>query len=87
MASRIAVITGGAQGIGRRTAELMAERGYAIALIDLREPTATAQAIEARGGPVFCFMGDITREDAVADFARQVFARFSRVDVLVNNAG
>jgi NAD(P)-dependent dehydrogenase (short-subunit alcohol dehydrogenase family) len=35
---RVAVITGGAQGIGRRTAEVLAERGYALAIIDLHKP-------------------------------------------------
>jgi len=87
MNAPVAVITGGAQGIGRRTAELLAERGYAIALIDLREPNVTMKAIQTRGGEVLCHTGDITCEEAVADFARQVFACFGRADVLVNNAG
>jgi NAD(P)-dependent dehydrogenase (short-subunit alcohol dehydrogenase family) len=85
---RVAIITGGAQGIGRRTAELLAERGYKLAIIDLREPLAAVQAIEAAGGgEVMACAGDITREDVISDFARQVFARFGRADVLVNNAG
>jgi NAD(P)-dependent dehydrogenase (short-subunit alcohol dehydrogenase family) len=83
----VAVITGAAQGIGRRTAELLAERGYAIAIIDLRDPVSTIQAIKATGGQVLGYSGDIAREETVADFARQVFARYSRADVLVNNAG
>src|ERR1700740_269276 len=84
---RVAVITGGAQGIGRKTAELLAERGFRIAIIDLREPKATVAAIEAGGGEVLWFAGDITREEVVAEFAQRVFDRFGRVDVLVNNAG
>jgi NAD(P)-dependent dehydrogenase (short-subunit alcohol dehydrogenase family) len=83
----VAIITGAAQGIGRRTAELLADRGYAIAIIDLRDPLSTIQAIEAAGAPVLAYSGDITREETVADFARQVFARYGRADVLVNNAG
>ena len=85
--TRVAVITGGAQGIGRRTAELLAERGFRIAIIDLKEPKATVAAIEARGGEVLWFTGDITSEAVVAEFAQMVFDRFGRVDVLVNNAG
>ncbi len=84
---RVAVITGGAQGIGRRTAELLSERGYSIAIIDLHQPGETVRAIESAGGAVLAYAGDITREDTVADFARQVVARFGRADVLVNNAG
>ena len=83
----VAAVTGGAQGIGRRTAELLSERGYRLAIIDLQEPKATVQAIEASGGEVLWFAGDITREDVVEEFARKVFHRFGRVDVLVNNAG
>jgi NAD(P)-dependent dehydrogenase (short-subunit alcohol dehydrogenase family) len=83
----VAVITGAAQGIGRRTAELFAERGYAIAVIDLRDPATAIQAIEAEAGLVLAYTGDITREETVADFARQVLARYGRADVLVNNAG
>ena len=84
---RIAVVTGGAQGIGRRTAELLAERGYGIAIIDLRAPAATVQSVEAQGGQALWFAGDITREDVVEEFAGKVLERFGCVDVLVNNAG
>jgi NAD(P)-dependent dehydrogenase (short-subunit alcohol dehydrogenase family) len=84
---RVAVVTGGAQGIGRRTAEVLAERGYGVAIIDLREPAATMQAVKAAGGEASGFAGDITREEAVVEFAKHVLDRHGRVDVLVNNAG
>jgi NAD(P)-dependent dehydrogenase (short-subunit alcohol dehydrogenase family) len=82
--SRVAIVTGAAQGIGRRTAELLAERGYAIALIDLRDPAST---IEARGRAAMHFLGDVSSEPVVEEFVRQVYDRFERIDVLVNNAG
>ena len=84
---RVAVISGGAQGIGRRTAELLAERGCRIAIIDLQEPTATIQAIESNHGEALWFTGDITSEQVIEDFVARVFDRFGRVDILVNNAG
>jgi NAD(P)-dependent dehydrogenase (short-subunit alcohol dehydrogenase family) len=84
---RVAVVTGGAQGIGRRTAELLAERGFRLAIVDLQEPKATVAAIEQHGGAALAFSGDVTREDVVEEFARSVLDRFGRVDVLVNNAG
>lgn len=77
MPNPTAVITGAAQGIGRRTAELLAERGYSLALIDLR-PTDL---------PGFSFTGDITDESVVQTFAREVQQRFGAPHVLVNNAG
>jgi NAD(P)-dependent dehydrogenase (short-subunit alcohol dehydrogenase family) len=84
---RVAVVSGGSQGIGRRTAELFAERGYRVAIIDLREPVETVAAIEASGGEAFGYAADVTDEAAVADFARRVFDGYGRADVLVNNAG
>jgi NAD(P)-dependent dehydrogenase (short-subunit alcohol dehydrogenase family) len=65
------VVTGGAQGIGRRTAELFAERGYRVAIVDLREPAETIKAIEAKGGEALGDSADITDEAAVALFARR----------------
>ena len=84
---RVAVITGGAQGIGRKTAELLAERGFRIAIIDLQEPEATVAAIEALRGEVLSYTGDIASEEIVQEFAQKVMEGFGRVDVLVNNAG
>ncbi len=83
----IAVVTGAAQGIGRRTAEVLAERGYALALSDLREPVETLRDMERLGAEAFAWVGDITDETTVAGFAAAVRERFQRVDVLVNNAG
>jgi NAD(P)-dependent dehydrogenase (short-subunit alcohol dehydrogenase family) len=87
MAHRVAVITGAALGIGRRTAELLAEQGYRLGLIDLREPAATINAIKQCGGHVVSYIGDITSQGAVLDFAALVYSHYGRVDVLVNNAG
>jgi NAD(P)-dependent dehydrogenase (short-subunit alcohol dehydrogenase family) len=84
---RVAVVTGGTQGIGRRTAELLSERGYRLAIIDLQPPTETVKAIEAKGGEAMGFAGDIADEATVERFAKQVFALYGRADVLVNNAG
>ena len=84
---RVAVVTGGAQGIGRRTAELLAERGWRIAIVDLVQPEATMAAIEAKSGTGFGVAGDITEEETVETFAYQVLDRYGRVDVVVNNAG
>ena len=87
MRSPVAVITGAAQGIGRRTAEVLAERGYRLALIDLREPVELIAAVEAAGGEAFAHTGNITDESVVEEFAEAVFAKYGRADVLVNNAG
>src|SRR5215467_9817474 len=84
---RVAVITGAAQGIGRRTALLFAERGYRIAIIDLRPPVETVHAIQAHGSDAIAETGDITDEASVERFVRRVYDQYQRADVLVNNAG
>ncbi len=84
---RVAVVTGGAQGIGRRTAELLAERGYRVAIFDLREATDTADRIRARSGEARAWAGDVTDEGAVERFTGEVMREWGRADVLVNNAG
>lgn len=84
---RVAVITGAAQGIGRRTAELFAAHGYALALIDLQPSQQTLASIATHQIPALDFVGDISNEEAVAQFVEKVRHRFGRVDALVNNAG
>jgi NAD(P)-dependent dehydrogenase (short-subunit alcohol dehydrogenase family) len=83
----VAVITGAAQGIGKRTAEVLAERGFSLALSDLRAPVETKRAARERGSDVLEFLGDISDEGVVKRFAVAVEDRWGRADVLVNNAG
>jgi NAD(P)-dependent dehydrogenase (short-subunit alcohol dehydrogenase family) len=85
--SKCAVITGAAQGIGRRTAEVLGEAGYRLALIDLRMPAETLEALRSLGAEAFGHAGDITDERTVAAFATQTQDRWGAVAVLVNNAG
>ncbi len=85
--NKVAVITGAAQGIGRRTAELLAERGYNVALSDLRSPAETLQVVARHGVDAMELVGDIADENKVSAFAADVRERWGRVDVLVNNAG
>jgi len=87
MSGHVAVVTGGTQGIGRKTAELLAERGYRVAIIDLNSPAETLRTIVARGGEALDYAGDISDEGTVVAFAKLVIEQYGRVDVLVNNAG
>jgi NAD(P)-dependent dehydrogenase (short-subunit alcohol dehydrogenase family) len=84
---KLAVITGAAQGIGRRTAETFAAAGYALALLDLQACSSTLNGIRAAGCDAVDFAGDISDESVVEATAEAVRARWNRVDVLVNNAG
>jgi NAD(P)-dependent dehydrogenase (short-subunit alcohol dehydrogenase family) len=84
---RTAAVTGASQGIGRRTAEVLVERGYHVALMDLRAPEETLQAIRSRGGEAISCVGDVSDESKVEEFAQRTWDAWGRADVLVNNAG
>ncbi|MFF8599997.1 SDR family NAD(P)-dependent oxidoreductase [Streptomyces sp. NPDC015232] len=83
----VAVVTGTAQGIGRRVAEALADEGYALVLADLKEPAETLAAVRAAGAEAYAVVGDVASETYVTRLAAQVRERFGRVDALVNNAG
>ena len=84
---RVAIVTGAAQGIGRRTAESFAMAGYSLALMDLQSCSATLAAVRAQGVDAEELVGDICDEAVVARAVETVRRRWNRVDVLVNNAG
>ena len=85
--NRVAIVTGAARGIGKRTAELLAQRGYCLALSDLRSPVDTMKATAEHGREVIEFLGDIADEAVVSRLAAAVRDHWGRADVLVNNAG
>lgn len=84
---QVAVVTGGAQGIGRRVAETLAQRGYSIAINDLRMPVAALQSVRSHGVDAMGHAGNIADESVVEQLVCEVLDRWARVDVLVNNAG
>jgi NAD(P)-dependent dehydrogenase (short-subunit alcohol dehydrogenase family) len=85
----VAVVTGGARGIGRAIVERLAAEGAAVALfdVDVPEGTAVARALTASGSAVEFVRADVTREDDVRRGVARVIEAHRRVDVLVNNAG
>ena len=85
---RVAVITGGAQGIGLATAERMLASGASVVLWDI-DAALLAQAktsLDAHGR-VATAQVELTDEAAVAGATTQAIAEFGRIDILVNNAG
>jgi len=84
---KIAIVTGAAQGIGRRTAEVLAEAGFGLMLMDLQACTNTLASVRKIGVEAEQALGDISDEGVVSQAVEAVRSRWGRADVLVNNAG
>jgi len=86
---RIAVVTGGASGIGRATAEALAEGGTTVCIGDIARDNGEAAAAEIRkkGRKAEYIQVDLTDGESIKTFVAAVLQRFGRVDILVNGAG
>lgn len=84
--TRVAIVTGGADGIGWACARRLAAAGYRVAIADLRGERAAARAA-ALGPEHLGLRADVASEDDVVALMRTVAERCGRIDVLVNNAG
>jgi 3-oxoacyl-[acyl-carrier protein] reductase len=82
MQGRVAVVTGGARGIGRAIAERMLASGAEVAVWDM-----DAAALDAMGATVSTHALDLTDEAAVRAASAATVARHGKIDILVNNAG
>jgi NAD(P)-dependent dehydrogenase (short-subunit alcohol dehydrogenase family) len=88
MSGRSAVVTGGAQGIGRSICAALGECGARIIIADLEGPGAdTAAALKAKGVDAHAIRLDVRDADAVTAAARFLEERHGPIDILVNNAG
>jgi NAD(P)-dependent dehydrogenase (short-subunit alcohol dehydrogenase family) len=85
-AERVAVISGGAGGIGAATGERLAARGFAVLVVDRDEAAATAAAERIGGGASAC-AADVSREDDVRGYVAAALERYGRIDAFFNNAG
>ncbi len=86
---KVALITGGASGIGRATALLFAREGAAVAVVDVNEPEgqAVVQTIIEEGGLAIFVRGDVTRAADCQLAVRGTVEQLGKLDILFNNAG
>src|SRR6516225_5286052 len=86
---RVAIVTGGARGIGRETAETLAAAGARVVIADLDEHAALASAAEiaASDRRVSSTGVDVSDEASVETMVRATIETQGRLDILVNNAG
>ena len=87
--ARVALVTGGAGGIGREICFALAEAGRRIAVADIRADGAddTAERIRSNGGQATAVTIDITRTDDVREACARVAAELGPIEILVNGAG
>ena len=85
---QVAIVTGGAQNLGRQHALALAEAGADVAICDLSEESgkSTVAELEALGRHTFFAMADVTKTDQIDSFVQEVIAQFGKIDILVNNA-
>ena len=87
--SKVALITGGASGIGRACAEMFAREGARVAVSDisLERAQATTQFITSNGGDAIAISGDVSVGDDAQNMVSATVEKFGKLDVLVNSAG
>ena len=88
LSGQVAIVTGGAQGIGGATSRRLSEEGAAVLIadVDLDTATATAAAIVDAGGKATPMLADVSRADHIEAMVARAADEFGRLDILVNNA-
>ena len=89
LSGKIAVVTGGGQGIGEAAAVRLAEAGATVVVADINEKTASqaAQNIRSSGSNAKAYPIDLSSVEAIRQMASNVAEEFGGIDILVNNAG
>ncbi len=89
MQGTVAIVTGGARGIGRAIVERYVREGAtcAVADVDFDGARATSEALHGMGGDAFPVHLDVTRSESIKAMVETVVSRTGGIDVLVNNAG
>jgi 3-oxoacyl-[acyl-carrier protein] reductase len=83
---KAAIVTGSARGIGRATAEMLAEHGARVLINDLDGDVAEQTASEIQGDTAV-YSGDLTKEGAADEMVQKAVDEFGQLDIIVNNAG
>ncbi|MFQ5542079.1 MAG: SDR family NAD(P)-dependent oxidoreductase, partial [Candidatus Binatia bacterium] len=90
MSGRVALVTGGARGIGRAVALDLAEQGWSVAICyrnSSKEGSEVVEAIERKGSQGWANQYDVSDPKAAESLVQQVVHRWGRIDALINCAG
>ncbi len=85
---KVAIVTGGAYGLGNAYIRKFAEEGAKVVIADIDLPTAKAaeEALTSEGKEALALKVDVSKVDDTLEMARKTVERFGRIDILVNNA-
>ena len=86
---KVAIVTGGAVGLGKATAVMLAQESADVVITDIKdeEGKLTAEAITNTGGKSLFIHHDVTKEDGWRHVITETLSAFGKIDILVNNAG
>lgn len=89
MENKVAIVTGGAKGIGRGISKVFAEEGAKVLVVVRSEDTAkkVVEEIKSNGGEASYFIGDVSKEEDMNKMAETCIERYGKIDVLCHNAG
>ena len=84
---QVAIVTGGARGIGRGICEVFCREGATVALWDVLDGTQTVKEITQNGGNIFFQKVDVTSQDSVDNAIGEIIEKYGKIEILINNAG
>ena len=84
---KVAIVTGGARGIGKGICEVFCREGATVALWDVLDGTETVNEITQSGGKIFFQKVDVTDQSSVDSAIEEIIKQHGKIEILINNAG
>ena len=84
---QVAIVTGGARGIGKGICEVFCREGATVALWDVLDGTETVNEITKNGGNIFFQKVDVTDQSSVDSAIEEIIKQHGKIEILINNAG
>ena len=84
---QVAIVTGGARGIGKGICEVFCREGATVALWDVLDGTQTVNEITQNGGKIFFQKVDVTDQSSVDSAIEEIIKQHGKIEILINNAG